>query len=99
MGLATHIDDMEMITECYLESGKGWACLVLVSLDANTALVTTQAKVDAFMSSLPIGDASSKEVVAMLAKLERALGDKEEQVAAQIEDTKEFFAAHADKLQ
>merc|ERR1711881_467163 len=82
---------MDMINEAYTESGKGWACLGLVSLEANTALVATQAKVDSFMSSLPSGDASAAEVKRMLAELEGMMEEKEIQADKQLEDAKTYL--------
>lgn len=75
-----------MLEESYIESGKGWACLGLVSLEANKALVATQGKVDAFMSALPSGDAKDEEVKEMLKKLEINMQEAEKDAEKMIQD-------------
>ena len=90
---ALDIEDNDMINECYIESGKGWACLGLVSLEANKALVVTQAKVDSFMSSLPSGDASAAEVASMLQRLKASMDEQVRQVNVEMEDFQEFMQA------
>lgn len=79
-------DMMEMVEESYIESGKGWACLGLVSLEANKALVATQGKVDAFMNSLPTGNAKDEEVKEMLKKLEINMQQAEKEAEKMLED-------------
>merc|ERR1711963_1061092 len=45
VALAIDFDDMDEFKEAFVESGKGWAALGLVCIQANEALVTSSAQI------------------------------------------------------
>merc|ERR1719237_377058 len=74
------LDDADMFAECFVESGKGWAALGLVSLSAHDSLVTARNAVRDVLENLPSGDECPTQIQNMCDELLAKMKDTEEEM-------------------
>lgn len=87
---AIDLEDDDEFTNAFIESGKGWAALGRVSLQAQDALVTAREAVKNVMEDLPVGEVQESRVKEMCDKLQTQIAenykdlDDEKQVMEQL---------------
>lgn len=74
------LDDANMFADCFVESGKGWAALGLVSLSAHDSLVTARNAVRDVLENLPSGDECPSQIQNMCDELLAKMKDTEEEM-------------------
>lgn len=84
---AMALEDDDEFQKAFVSSGKSWAALGLVSLNANTALVAARESVRGVLENLPRGDEATSKVMSMCQDLQQQIKQNVEEAEAEVEIT------------